>query len=95
MLNDYVTPEEYLVELGKEVKRLRKLRGLKSQADLQKTANVALNVVRNIENGKNTETLSLIRVLDALNWIQTINNESSVDPVAMLKKSSRGRKSKL
>lgn len=89
-----MVPEDYLIKLGKEIRLLRKQQGINSQEDLRKRANVALNVVRNIESGKNTETLSLIRVLrvlDSLKWIEHLVSEPSVSPVELLKKVRQGK----
>ncbi len=90
-------PEEWAAELGRHLHDLR-LRQNIDQRQLADRADVALNAVKNLEGGKGSTVISLIRVLRALGreeWLSTLAPQVSISPLQMLKaKHVRQRASK-
>ena len=81
------TSKEWEVELGKQSRALR-LRLDLDQKQLAERAGIALNAVKNLENGKGATLRSLIQVLRILNrtdWLGTLAPTVSISPVQMLK----------
>lgn len=83
--------------LGKHLRNLRLRLNLK-QTELAHRAGMALNAVKNLESGKGATIRSLIRVLrvlDRLDWLETLAPQVSVSPLQMLKaKPARQRASR-
>jgi transcriptional regulator with XRE-family HTH domain len=78
---------ELEAELGQQIRALR-LRESLDQRDLAERAGIALNAVKNLENGKGTTLHSLIQVLRVLNrtdWLRGLAPTVSISPVQMLK----------
>lgn len=78
---------ELETELGRQIRTLR-LRLDLDQKQLAERAGIALNAVKNLENGKGTSLRSLIQVLRTLNrtdWLGTLAPAVSISPVQMLK----------
>jgi transcriptional regulator with XRE-family HTH domain len=81
------TPKEWEAELGKQIRALR-LRLDLDQKQLAERGGIALNAVKNLENGKGATLRSLIHVLRILNrtdWLRTLAPTVSISPVQMLK----------
>jgi transcriptional regulator with XRE-family HTH domain len=81
------TPKEWEAELGKQIRALR-LRLDLDQKQLAERGGIALNAVKNLENGKGATLRSLIQVLRILNrtdWLRTLAPTVSISPVQMLK----------
>jgi transcriptional regulator with XRE-family HTH domain len=81
------TPKEWEAELGKQIRALR-LRMDLDQKQLAERGGIALNAVKNLENGKGATLRSLIHVLRILNrtdWLRTLAPTVSISPVQMLK----------
>jgi transcriptional regulator with XRE-family HTH domain len=82
-----LTPSEWEAELGQQVRTLR-LRQNIDQHQLADRAGVALNAVKNLENGKGATLRSLVKVLRVLNradWLRALAPTVSISPVQMLK----------
>jgi transcriptional regulator with XRE-family HTH domain len=82
-----LTPGEWEAELGQQVRTLR-LRQNIDQHQLADRAGVALNAVKNLENGKGATLRSLVKVLGVLNradWLRALAPTVSISPVQMLK----------
>ncbi len=87
MMAYFKTPDEWAVELGRHVHDLR-LRQNTDQRQLAERADVALNAVKNLEKGKGSTVISLIKVLRALGreeWLGTLAPPVSISPLQMLK----------
>jgi len=84
-------------ELGQQLHDLR-LRQNINQRELAKRAGVALNAIKNLEQGKGATIASFIKVLRTLGrdeWIATLAPAVSISPMQMLKvKHVRQRASK-
>jgi|SRR5579872_4329012 len=81
------TPREWAAELGRQIRTLRLRRDL-DQRQLAERAGIALNAVKNLENGRGATVGSLIHVLRTLNrtdWLGTLAPTVSISPVQMLK----------
>ena len=66
--------EQLEMELGLQIRRLRKSRGL-TQQRLAEQANTSLGAIKNLESGKGATTRTLARALRALgteDWIRTL-----------------------
>lgn len=87
------TTEEWEVELGRSVRRLRIRQNL-TRRDLAESANISLSALKNLESGGGSSTRSLIlavRALDRSEWLASlVPPEPSVSPMNLL----RERKSK-
>jgi len=83
--------------LGEQLRDLR-LRQNIDQRQLAEQAGVALNAVKNLEAGKGSTVVTLIKVLRALgraDWIGTLAPPVSISPLQLLKaKKVRQRASK-
>ncbi len=81
------TPEEWAIALSRQVRDLR-LRQNIDQQRLAEQAGVALNAMKNLENGKGTTVASLIKLLRALGrveWLSTLAPEVSISPMLLLR----------
>ena len=79
--------DELETELGQHLRDLR-LRQNIAQHQFAERADVAMNVVKNLEGGKGATVTSLIKVLRALgreDWFGTLAPQVSVSPMQMLK----------
>ncbi|HKY22072.1 MAG TPA: helix-turn-helix domain-containing protein [Vicinamibacterales bacterium] len=92
-----VASGQWEVELGRQIRALR-LRHNLDQRQLADRAGIALNAVKNLENGKGATLRSLVQALRALNrveWLRTLAPQVSISPVQMLKtKAPRQRASR-
>jgi len=82
-----LTTADWAAELGRHMRGLRLRRNI-DQRTLAKQAGVALNAVKNLEQGKGATVTSLIRVLRALGreeWLGTLAPPVSISPLQMLK----------
>ena len=82
-----MTPGEWEVELGKQLRALR-LRQNIDQRKLAERAGAALNAVKNLEAGKGASLTSLVKVLRTLgraDWLSTLAPAVSISPLQMLK----------
>ena len=81
------TPEEMEVEFGQQLRDLRLRRNI-DQRQLAEQAGVALNAVKNLENGRGATLSSLVKVLRALgraDWLKTLAPTVGISPMQMLK----------
>jgi transcriptional regulator with XRE-family HTH domain len=92
-----MTPEEVEVKFGQQLRDLRLRRNI-NQRQLAEQAGVALNAVKNLENGKGATLTSLVKVLRSLDraeWLETLAPTVGISPMQMLKaKQPRQRASK-
>jgi transcriptional regulator with XRE-family HTH domain len=92
-----MTPEEVEVKFGQQLRGLRLRRNI-NQRQLAEQAGVALNAVKNLENGKGATLTSLVKVLRSLDraeWLETLAPTVGISPMQMLKaKQPRQRASK-
>lgn len=73
-------------ELGRQIRNLR-LRENLLQEELADRAGIALNAVKNLENGKGATLRSLIqtlRILGRADWLLALAPTVSISPVQML-----------
>jgi len=91
------TPEEMEIEFGQQLRDLRLRRNI-DQRQLAEQAGVALNAVKNLENGRGATLTSLLKVLRSLgraDWLETLAPTVDISPMQMLKaKQPRQRASK-
>jgi transcriptional regulator with XRE-family HTH domain len=91
------TQEEMEVEFGRQLRDLRLRRNI-DQRQLAGQAGVALNAVKNLENGRGATLSSLVKVLRSLgraDWLKTLAPTVGISPMRMLKaKQPRQRASK-
>lgn len=91
------TPEEMEVEFGRQLRDMRLRRNI-DQRQLAEQAGVALNAVKNLENGRGATLSSLVKVLRSLgraDWLETLAPTVTISPMQMLKaKQPRQRASK-
>ena len=91
------TQEEMEVEFGRQLRDLRLRRNI-DQRQLAGQAGVALNAVKNLENGRGATLSSLVKVLRSLgraDWLKTLAPTVGISPMQMLKvKLPRQRASK-
>ena len=83
-MNDAETVE---VELGRQVRALR-LRQDLNQQQVAERAGIALNAVKNLENGKGATLHTLtktLRVLGRVDWLGTLAPAVSISPIQMLR----------
>lgn len=81
------TQEEMEIELGQQLRDLRLRRNI-DQRQLAEQAGVALNAVKNLENGRGATLSSLVKVLRALgraDWLNTLAPAVKISPMQMLK----------
>jgi transcriptional regulator with XRE-family HTH domain len=85
------------VEFGEQLRDLRLRRNV-DQRQLAEQAGVALNAVKNLENGRGATLSSLVKVLRSLgraDWLATLAPTVDISPMQMLKaKQPRQRASK-
>ncbi|OGR03099.1 MAG: hypothetical protein A2511_02525 [Deltaproteobacteria bacterium RIFOXYD12_FULL_50_9] len=90
-------PAEMEIEFGRQLRDLRLRRNI-DQRQLAEQAGVALNAVKNLENGRGATLSSLVKVLRALgraDWLFTLAPMVGISPMQMLKaKQPRQRASK-
>lgn len=91
------TTEEIETAFGRQIRALRLRRNI-DQRQLAEQAGVALNAVKNLENGRGTTLTSLVKVLRTLgraDWLETLAPAVTISPMQMLKsKQPRQRASK-
>ena len=91
------TSEEMEFEFGQHLRDLRLRRNI-DQRQLAEQAGVALNAVKNLENGRGATLTSLVKVLRTLgraDWLETLAPAVAISPIQMLKaKQPRQRASK-
>lgn len=91
------TPDEMEVAFGQQLRDLRLRRNI-DQRQLAEQAGVALNAVKNLENGRGATLTSLVKVLRSLgraDWLETLAPAVTISPMQMLKtKQLRQRASK-
>ena len=91
------TAEEMELEFGRQLRDLRLRRNI-DQRQLAEQAGVALNAVKNLENGRGATLTSLVKVLRALgraDWLETLAPTVAISPMQLLKtKQPRQRASK-
>ena len=91
------TAEEIEGEFGQQLRDLRLRRNI-NQRQLAEQAGVALNAVKNLENGKGATLTSLVKVLRTLgraDWLETLAPTVGISPMQLLKaKQPRQRASK-
>ena len=96
-MKESMTAEESEVVLGQQLRNLRLRRNI-DQRQLAEQAGVALNAVKNLENGRGATLTSLVkvlRVLERVNWLETLAPTVMISPMQMLKtKQPRQRASK-
>ena len=79
--------EEMELEFGQQLRDLRLRRNI-NQCQLAEQAGVALNAVKNLENGRGATLSSLVKVLRALgraDWLATLAPTVDISPMQMLK----------
>ena len=91
------TAEEMEVAFGQQLRDLRLRRNI-DQRQLAEQAGVALNALKNLENGRGATLTSLVKVLRALgraDWLETLAPSVGISPMQILKaKQPRQRASK-
>jgi transcriptional regulator with XRE-family HTH domain len=91
------TPDEMEAAFGQQLRDLRLRRNI-DQRHLAEQAGVALNAVKNLENGRGATLTSLVKVLRSLgraDWLETLAPTVAISPMQMLKaKKQRQRASK-
>ncbi len=91
------TSEEIEVAFGQQLRNLRLRRNI-DQRQLAEQAGVALNAVKNLENGRGATFTSLVKILRTLgrvDWLKTLAPTVGISPIQMLKaKQPRQRASK-
>ena len=91
------TPKEMEIEFGQQLRDLRLRRNI-DQRQLAEQAGVALNAVKNLENGRGATLSSLVKILRSLgraDWLKTLAPTVGISPMRMLKaKQPRQRASK-
>jgi transcriptional regulator with XRE-family HTH domain len=81
------TSEEMEVDFGQQLRDLRLRRNI-DQRQLAEQAGVALNAVKNLENGRGATLSSLVKVLRSLgraDWLATLAPAVDISPMQMLK----------
>ena len=79
--------EDWEKEVGKQIRALR-IREDLNQQQLADRAGIALNAVKNLENGKGATLRSLVKALRVLGretWLNTLSPAVSISPMQMLK----------
>ncbi len=91
------TPDEMEAAFGQQLRGLRLRRNI-DQRHLAEQAGVALNAVKNLENGRGATLTSLVKVLRSLgraDWLETLAPAVAISPMQILKaKKPRQRASK-
>ena len=89
--------EEWEMELGRAVKKLRIQRRL-TQEEFAKSANLSLSALRNLESGRGSTLRSLIlatRSLGRTDWLGSLTpSEPKVSPMELLRQRERAQKPK-
>jgi transcriptional regulator with XRE-family HTH domain len=81
------TPEEMEISFGQQLRDLRLRRNI-DQRQLAEQAGVALNAVKNLENGRGATLTSLVKVLRSLgraDWLDTLAPTVGISPMQMMK----------
>jgi transcriptional regulator with XRE-family HTH domain len=80
--------EEWEVELGREIRRLRMLQN-RTQQDLADAANISLSALKNLEMGGGSSTRTLILAVRALGrseWLLSLAPaEPTISPMKLLR----------
>lgn len=82
-----MTQKEMEVEFGQQLRDLRLRRNI-DQRHLAEQAGVALNAVKNLENGRGATLTSLVKVLRSLgraDWLETLAPTVGISPMQILK----------
>jgi transcriptional regulator with XRE-family HTH domain len=90
----FSTPEELQVALGERMRRLRLSRNI-DQLTAAKKAGISEKALRNLEGGRGSSVETLLRTLKALDYLKGIDilaPEVTVNPLAMLRRSSPQRR---
>ena len=77
------TPEEMEAAFGQQLRDLRLRRNI-DQRQLAEQAGVALNAVKNLENGRGATLTSLVKVLRTLgraDWLETLAPAVGISPL--------------
>lgn len=93
MIEPDTTPEEWEHRIGDQVRRARLLDDI-DQAGLAARANVSLSALANLEHGRGSRLLTLIRVCRALgrdDWLGELEPKPDVSPVALARARDRLR----
>ncbi|GAB3492789.1 hypothetical protein GCM10027399_11880 [Curvibacter fontanus] len=88
-MENYLTAEEFEVELGEQLRAARLRRNL-TQEELATRAGVSRTAVRALERGSGSTVQTLVRVLKALgmqDWLKSLQPEVTVSPLQMLRSS--------
>jgi transcriptional regulator with XRE-family HTH domain len=86
----FKSPMELQIELGNRVRQLRLSRNLDQQTTAEK-AGISKAAYRNLEAGRGSSVQTLLRTLKALDFLQGIEMlapEPTVNPLALVRKSS-------
>ena len=81
-----IASDRWEAELGRQIRALR-LRQNLNQQQLAERAGIALNAVKNLENGNGATLRSLIqalRAMDRVDWLRSLAPPVSISPVQML-----------
>ena len=92
-LDDLLTDESILAELGERLAQQRVVRGL-TQADLARAAGVAKRTVERVEAGESIQLVTLVRicrVLELVSGLDQLVPEKTLSPMALLKEKSRNK----
>lgn len=82
----WLTVEELEASVGEQV-RARRLRANRTMEDVASHAEVAAKTVQNLERGRGSTVATLVKVLralDAEDWLQTLDPDEPVSPIAVL-----------
>lgn len=86
-MQNSMSSEEMEVKFGEQLRDLRLRRNI-DQRQLAEQAGVALNAVKNLENGRGATLSSLVKVLRSLgraDWLATLAPTVDISPMQMLK----------
>lgn len=92
-LNDLLTDDAVLAELGERLARQRLARNL-TQPQLAETAGIGRATLQRLERGESVQMISVIRVLRALDLLPALDAaipETVVSPLAELDRARRGQ----
>lgn len=90
-LNDLLTNDAVLVELGRRLERHR-LESNRTQAELAEEAGIGRATLQRLERGQSVQSASLIKVLRAIGALQALDSalpETLELPIAELERSQR------
>jgi transcriptional regulator with XRE-family HTH domain len=95
----FKSPEELQSELGRRLRQIRLSRNL-DQRTVADKAGIARAALQNLEGGRGSSVMTLVRTLKALNYLEGIEilaPEPTVNPLALLNTSrlpARARRSR-